>query len=554
MRKSLISFLTAVVFLSFLLRYPYAVLHNQPIGESAEDSVVYHYLAAIILERGYNPWILDPLSHFGMYPYSDPFGPIMTMVALGHLTDLDLTYLILIFNFHVTLLGLFSMLMLCRLFNNSNLFLSFGIMVYITHWYFVDHTLWSFSHRGIFFAQMPLFLWIVFSWLSGEMRSKIAFVFLSIAWFFTMYTIHGMSVYAVTTVVFPLIIISFGRRLLKDREVISTRLDGLRKGLPLVLLSVVLLSVLYANQISELGIPLRITDGSMSKYPEYGTFGSLLSIADLYLSKGIMQVFSVVGIFLLSFKAFPKANESVLLFSLPFQALFIPDLQYFLPVILPIISLLTAFGVSWVVGGINSTKSKNIIVVVLLSSLSIYSVFIKDISKDSKLGDDYPQNIEGSGLPMELENTELWANTFVDRDGRILGWGTYTVTLSYHKERDTLNYKSLIFDDEYRMTTVFERLSLFNTLFYQAHHQYGAKASPPLESRSDTTADYFQTLVETDQKAADFVLEKYNVRYIVIYEFAYEHFAKAIYYSEVEGGGYALSRNEMSTIYYYHNF
>ena len=115
MQKYRLFSLFSLLFFSFSLRYPYSLIHDLEIKIAATDSIVYMYHASIISQYGYNPWILDFFSYFGLYPFSEPFGLITFVVSVSFLTGLEISTTVLILNFFLSMFGLFSMYLFCNL-------------------------------------------------------------------------------------------------------------------------------------------------------------------------------------------------------------------------------------------------------------------------------------------------------------------------------------------------------------------------------------------------------------------------------------------------------
>ena len=66
---------TSMFFLLMLI-YTWNIVLRYPDINGPHDADAYSVMTQIdtIDDEGYNPWILSPLSYFGMYPYSDTFG------------------------------------------------------------------------------------------------------------------------------------------------------------------------------------------------------------------------------------------------------------------------------------------------------------------------------------------------------------------------------------------------------------------------------------------------------------------------------------------------
>jgi hypothetical protein len=450
--------------------------------------------------------------------------------------------------------GLLSLFMLANILNKDIRFVLFSGLIYISSWYFVQQSMWNFSLRGFFFAEVPFLLFLCYKSI-GEMGLKQKYynsIFL-IIWVIVMYSTHGMVAYGLMVLVLPVLFAKLIGKRTGFLEYLNNK--TLRKAIFFLSLISFVFIILEVEYLRSIGVEiLRISDESISRYSSFGKFGQLLSVVSMYLDKQLLSCFMIFGIFYFLQKSTLSKYEKYFFVSLPLLSFFALDFQYFYPVVLPSIAILASYGIIFI-----HEKSKenrfiysSLLLTILIISSSFFAVLIKAKNTDNpeKQFKMDEVDVREFGFPGEGYNTVFWSNQYIitDEKNRMLGFGHFSYSLSYYQQTHSLDFASLALDDEFIAATTIHRANLRDILLFQAPHQYGGGVEYPFSEKEDNPAGYFQILVEVETFKGSLIIERYNVHYFVDTEKT--DYSKPAF-NEIRGGNFKLYDNEISSIYYF---
>ena len=107
-REVTFALLLSILALTLAFRYPVSE------HEAGSDSFVFHGLAQTIVDSKYAPWLINPLSIFGLYPLSHPSGPILAVALTTELGGIPAEGSILVLDFLSAVLGTLGAFLMAR--------------------------------------------------------------------------------------------------------------------------------------------------------------------------------------------------------------------------------------------------------------------------------------------------------------------------------------------------------------------------------------------------------------------------------------------------------
>ena len=193
-KYALIGFL---VILNIILRLPVTP------HEIGADSFATHAWASSISANGYAKWILNPLSFFGLYPFSYPSGPPFFLSGTSQCTGVEMEYTILIITTFLGVFGVFTVYLMAKEIRNDFLFAFSVAFIYSTFRYFIFITTWQADPFNFFLVFLPLFIWSLLR-CHNQKKSRLKYYLLTLGLVIILATIHRMVVFT------ALILIAFG--------------------------------------------------------------------------------------------------------------------------------------------------------------------------------------------------------------------------------------------------------------------------------------------------------------------------------------------------------
>jgi len=145
--------LLSILALTLAFRYPVGE------HEAGADSFVFHGLAQTIVDSKYAPWLINPLSIFGLYPLSHPSGPILAVALTTELGGIPAEGSILVLDFLSAVLGTLGAFLMAREVKPDDRFALLVAFLFSTAPRFVSSLEWQVPTRSLFTAVVPIFVW-----------------------------------------------------------------------------------------------------------------------------------------------------------------------------------------------------------------------------------------------------------------------------------------------------------------------------------------------------------------------------------------------------------
>jgi hypothetical protein len=577
-KRSAVLLLMSLTFFTVFLRYPLSSFEDSPsssIGETINDGMVYHWHTRVIVDKGIiSTMILSPLGFFGMYPFSYPSASQTTVAALTLSTGQDISPLIIGHDFFLGLISIGSMFMLSLEFKKNNLFAFLSTFVYNTHWYYLNQTIWFLSLRGHFTAFLPLLVWAFIRYFNIFESAKISrisyhkFLLIFASLYFIALASHRMVAFVIPTLFLPLFLIKmFLTPSLKNR--IQHIKNGRQISVILGVLTsvVVFLAVYFGEFFDAVGLPsYEPAEGAFDKYPFFGILNLLINLGAIYLSQGLLQFFSILGLIVIITPQIRYKGELALLSLALFQARFLVDVNYFMPVASLLLSLLTGIGILFTTKYFS--KYRPVWNVVFLVSLLVISSFY--ISYVKKINTSVELEIEGidigQGIPPESWNSVHWSIYYVEDDSGIIFTDARAALplLSTNIYRSTYTDSILMHDSETKDRLIVEPLGAFDIFFNQrTNSTYGGDAYDPAYyvfedekvKRYAVGDTFYHYKIIFGDRTDVLLLERFNINYVVIgYLFVEEVQAEQPFFVDVHENSFFIYQNEIGKVLFYRNY
>ncbi len=407
-----IGFLCAVLFvilLNIIIRFP-VVPH-----EIGIDSFFIHYLGGVIASEGSIPWLLSPLSLFGLYPYSYPSGIPILLAILHSFTGLEMEWIIYGFALCMGLLGIgTSYLLAGEFFRSRGLQLLFAFVFSLSP-LTLKFTIWTASTRGAFLMLLPLALWS----LIGFCKEKSAlYLLVTISLYFLLWSVHRLFLLLIPITILCLVLY-LGKTHIspKRQQDHSVLFFGILFGAILVSVSI------YILQFIELAELYQYSDTywglryfSFSSLPVWVNYlvGNAIEIGARFV---LLLPLAAAGLISFMRKDVVSVNEwfiiGTTLFFLPFLGYSIQIYQ----ILLPFICLLAVYGIVFLIKERRTQVAKvivSLIILLLLLFSSFGTLVIRDAGADSSGVHNYAEEEtvsvaeflqEESTIPGEIEGS-----------------------------------------------------------------------------------------------------------------------------------------------------
>lgn len=129
--------------------------------ETGLDALTYHRMANAIVQDGFAPWTLSPLSYIGMYPGSDSSGVPFLAASFSLLAGINVSAVVLVYD--SVLLAVFGVglfLLVSKLVQRTDVALLAVLMGSLAYGFFTSVN-WSLDERSFNVALAPVFLILV---------------------------------------------------------------------------------------------------------------------------------------------------------------------------------------------------------------------------------------------------------------------------------------------------------------------------------------------------------------------------------------------------------
>src|SRR5213594_3125609 len=168
-REVTYALLLSILALTLAFRYP-AGEH-----EAGADSFVFHGLAQTIVDSNYAPWLINPLSVFGLYPLSHPSGPILAVALTTEVGGIPAEGSILLLDFLSAILGTLGAFLMAREIKPDDRLALLIAFLFSTAPRFVSSLEWQMPTRSLFTAAAPVFVWALL-----RLRARVGLINLGI--------------------------------------------------------------------------------------------------------------------------------------------------------------------------------------------------------------------------------------------------------------------------------------------------------------------------------------------------------------------------------------
>jgi len=565
--KSVIFLLFSLYSFTIFLRYPLSSFSDNPnsqIGESMNDSLVYHSLSTFIVEKGFlSSLFMSPLGFFGMYPFSNPSASQTTVAALSLITGINISPLILVHDVFLGFISIGLVFMLSLEFKRNNFFAFFSTFVYNTHWYYLNQTIWFLTLRGHFIAFLPLVIFAfirtfrIFQNNKKEMMAT-SWLLLFLSSYFILFSSHRMVAFVLPTILLPLLLI----KLIYNTS-LNNWLQPHKNGRNIsiysgfIAITLLFLAIYKGNWFDLIGLPVPRTENietSLSRYPQFGILNQLISLLELYLSRNILQFFSFIAFVLVLFRKIRYKGELAFIILLIFQARFIVDIEYYMPVASLLLSLFTGLGVFFTFQHLSQYRKSipPIIFIFLLFTSSWFTMYIKEIntSKEYEL-----KNIDiGQGTPLESWDGTLWVSNNIDEDSGVFFEDSTSMIclLAVHPYR-TLYTSSVILNDvNTRERLYFESSDPISMLFHQRDFStYGGELYDPVFQKMEPLdMTFYHDQIIYGQPRGEILLESLDMNYVISGEWEINSL-QGPFFTNLDGNNYIIYENELFTFWFY---
>ena len=537
---------------SLVLRYPNIS------GPHDADGFALSSNTFTITILGYNPWILSPLSYIGMYPFSSPFGTHTLFSALNQITGVEFETIILVLCILFGFLGLTLMFMLGKEFSGNNIIALSSLVVFSTTFYFYNYTFWSISPRGPFMVFVPLMLLLITKYHNS--RGDYKFLGLSFASYFLLTTTHRMVVFVIPCIILPYILlalVSDFHKMFYGRKYYTKKI--FRYSISTLLIIVLMLSIYASEALQNLGLPVKVL-WIRTEFRDFLLSG-LINVGYTYTTNSILFFFSIIGLIILIFKKHHPPKEIWLILVFLFSSPFFVNVEYFMPVIIPFLSLLGGLGIyhtfTFLERRFNQRSFLLVVIVILLLPLP-YTFFIKDLNVSNSSAKNHPE-VEGYGLSHETRNTALWTENFIPASERIIANSGRIDRISGSIELTVLEDTNLIatYPNLDKMINI-ESYPLYYVLFYQrgwirGSYFYGGFVSDwsGVGENIPSNHNWIKVMTTNDK----FLIKQYGVVYSIEYYKVDERFLSSEgdspFLIEIHDSNYKIYENELwSTIFY----
>jgi len=173
--------LAFLVLLNIIIRYP-TTSHKMGV-----DSFFIHGLANSISANGYAKWAVNPLSLFGLYPYSYPTAVPYLLSGVSQCMGLNMEWTIFLVAIFIGIFGMFSAYLMAMEVKNDSLFAFLVAFVFSTSPIFLHLTIWTTSARPLLIALLPLLIWSLLKYYHKKDKK---YMFFSIVFLIILATVH----------------------------------------------------------------------------------------------------------------------------------------------------------------------------------------------------------------------------------------------------------------------------------------------------------------------------------------------------------------------------
>ena len=145
-----------LIFLNIAVRIPF-VSHER----AGYDSYFNHSMAQEISINGYASWFDNPLSYFGLYPYSYPSGNPFLISGYSLVSGIDIEHSILILDFILPIISLFGIICIAHEIFPNPFFIFICGTVFSIAPKIIEYSYWLTSGRTLLALLIPIFYFLL---------------------------------------------------------------------------------------------------------------------------------------------------------------------------------------------------------------------------------------------------------------------------------------------------------------------------------------------------------------------------------------------------------
>lgn len=264
--------------LTMLSRY----LSTSGTEDGSPDSWDYHLQVNQIVQEGMISWAFNPLSYYGLYPPYMEVGIETLFATFVILSDIHITYSVLILSVTLGILSSFFFFILCRELFHDNSIAIIGLLIFSSSPFIFKLTIWG-IHQRLLFSVLFLVVWILIIKINHDIENRMKYIFLCLTTALLYSTFHKSSLFSVLLfVVFILTRLSiYYSKLFVNRRKINQNV----------------INQFYNFYFITIGL-LVITGGFLNKSIEESIFDILFEYAkQMSIDLGLLSVFAVGSIF-----------------------------------------------------------------------------------------------------------------------------------------------------------------------------------------------------------------------------------------------------------------
>jgi len=550
-KRVTVAILTTIGMINLCIRYPNIN------GEQGADGMGVHWMINVFNQKGNNPWILDFLSYFGMYPFSSPFGTQTVVSALQQTTGFYSDEIILIFGQILSILGMMLVFIMMKEFNNNYLFAIGGVLVFSNSFYFIDYTFWQISTRGPFIAIMPCLFFLVFKY---ENSKDYRFLPLLVIVYFLLLSTHRMVAFIVPTIFLPYFVIKiWGKLSVAYNRKIQIPVKQ-KHFYQLICIVSTFLSGVYATETyNNLGIPIEKL--WIKERFHIIVFGELLNIASTYIGLNILLILSLIGFIYVILKQTNRIMHQYLIVMMVFQGPFIVNYEYFYPIFLSILSILGGYGIIHLSSRIKKYSINSVIatiVIIILIGFS-YTIYIKELNTNISAEKGNHPEVNGFGISMESENTAMWIDGYITKMDRTIDNNPKSYQLLTFVDMRIMEDIDIIItqhDGELMDYIVVKRYSITKLLFNQREYMYGGEVEDWYSADETTSSSSHMYQIHRNGKVEDRLINVYKIKYLIEYLPSKGNFREhnSTLLQEANNSNYIVYQNELWNAYFYQDY
>jgi len=344
--------ITILTLLNIIIHYPITP------HELGDDSFFIHNTANSILDYSYAKWIIHPLSFFGLYPYSYASGVPYLLAIYSLISGLEMETTIYIISLSLGILGMFAAYVMAGEFINNFYFKSLVAFIFSTSPLALKFTIWTVSTRGMFLMLLPLFIWCL---LNMYKKYQHRYLFLSALFFISLASAHKMFVLTL------LVIIAYLFAIILPRITKKAHL----KLLPhmLLLLFIFLFFVQFSLIKSWWTLKFSPFHGSNWYYLLIGLIFEMLA------RYGFLTLFTLTGLIVILFKNDRSEKDWFLIITVLLFTPLLSHSMYFYEALLTFFSLLSAFGILYLIKLFDRFINQRYSITFILIALICFSLF-----------------------------------------------------------------------------------------------------------------------------------------------------------------------------------